>query len=127
MKNCSACTVAGQATERCSRGGIAMFCLLFASLLVTLVAADPAPVHPMLGKLAAEAETLKYQQPERWEQYRQQADRIFVENENVVARWTKRSAPPQPDLTPLKVPLAFLVDALRQEEKRQDRPQPVDA
>ncbi len=92
-------------------------------VLAMLVAGDKAADHPMLDKLAAEAETLKAEQPERWKQYHEQAEGVFAANEIVVAHWQKRTGPPLPDLAPCRLPLSFLVDALRQEE-RQAKPEP---
>jgi hypothetical protein len=94
-------------------------------LLTTLVIGDKIPKNPMLDKLAAEAETLKAEQPDRWKQYQQQTEGIFADNEKVLAHWKNRSNPPQPDLRPLKLPLVFLVDALRQEEKPRESPRPA--
>lgn len=105
-------------------GGKSLLASSFTGLvLAMLVAGDKAADHPMLDKLAAEANTLKAERPERWKQYHQQAEGVFAANEIVVAHWQKRSSPPPPDLTPCRLPLSFLVDALRQEEPRA-KPEP---
>ncbi len=96
-------------------------------LLVLLVAQEKTAGHPTLDKLAAEAAKLESEHPDRWKKYREQAERVFADHDTVVAGWQKRSNPPPPDLTPCRLPLAFLVDALRQEEKRQGRPRPGEA
>ena len=85
-------------------------------VLAMLALGDKVADHPMLDKLAAEAETLNADRPERWKQYHEQAEGVFAANEIVVAHWKKRSSPPLPDLTPCRLPLSFLVDALRRGE-----------
>ncbi|HJT30745.1 MAG TPA: hypothetical protein VJ783_01675 [Pirellulales bacterium] len=81
-----------------------------------VAAGEKAASRPILDELAAEAAALKTRQPERWRQCEKRAEEVFAENEHVVAGWKNRSAPPAPDLTPPKLPLAFLVDHLLNEQ-----------
>ncbi|HET6880254.1 MAG TPA: hypothetical protein VFI31_08870 [Pirellulales bacterium] len=84
-------------------------------VIAPLAAVDDALAAGMLDKLAAEATELQVNQPEKWQQYENDAGAVFAENERRTAGWKKRSAPPRPDLVPLKLPLAFLVDRLLRE------------
>ncbi|HEV3255251.1 MAG TPA: hypothetical protein VG013_00090 [Gemmataceae bacterium] len=105
-----------------------MFPMLLGWLLVTVAAsADKAATYATLDKLAAEAETTQAYHPDRWKHYQEQAERVFAENDKVIANWKRRNNPPPPDLTPLKLPLPFLVGALRQEERTKGGAKPGQA
>ncbi|MBV9122108.1 MAG: hypothetical protein JO112_01950 [Planctomycetes bacterium] len=86
-------------------------------LLMLLSVTDKAPRYPTLDRLAAEAETMKSNQPDQWRHDQEQAEKVFADNQKIVAGWRRRGNPPRPDLMPLRLPLAFLVAALREEEK----------
>lgn len=80
--------------------------------IAPLAAMETTPAISMLDQLVIEAAALRMGQPDQWRQHETNAGEVFAENQRRTAGWKKRSSPPRPDLVPLKLPLAFLVDRL---------------
>jgi hypothetical protein len=92
-------------------------------LVVTRLSEDPQPT-PTLDALRAEALKFQNDRPDQWAEYRQLVDQLAEQHAQLVAQWMKRSSPPQLDLKPLGLPLAFLVYEARQAaEERTAKPQ----
>lgn len=84
-------------------------------LVLSPLAATDSDRSSALDELTAEAATIRLREPERWRECEKDASQVFTENERRKANWRMRSGPPKPDLAPLKLPLAFLVDRMLSE------------
>lgn len=96
-----------QATaERRSRTARAL-ALITVALSTAALAAHAQP-RAADAPLRAEADQLRRQQPQLWQQYDDQVEALLRDHVNHYGHWMKRSAPPAPDLAPLQLPLAYL-------------------
>ncbi|HLL75877.1 MAG TPA: hypothetical protein VK421_11520 [Pyrinomonadaceae bacterium] len=98
-----------------SLSGVSVSCALALVLLSPVAAAARAQVAgtqaselEVFAALEAEASALRSTRPELWQSYVEQAGRVFEEHERT-ACWGCRGIAPPADLTPLDLPLPFLL------------------
>jgi len=65
--------------------------------------------RPWVALLLAEADELRKAKPEQWSQWDDAVDGVVARYAAMVRNWRSRRPPPPPDVTPLKLPLPYLV------------------
>ena len=106
---------------------ITVGCALLLALLSPVAAAraqaaaKPASELEVFAALEAEAAALRSAQPELWRSYVERAGQAFEEHERT-ACWGCRGVAPPADLTPLNLPLTFLLAEVQEPREVYQRP-----
>ena len=82
---------------------------------------EPASELEVFAALEAEAEALRSAQPELWRSYVERAGQVFEEHERT-ACWACRGIPRPADLTPLNLPLPFLLAEVQEPREVYQKP-----